>query len=31
MIPKFDLNENISAILEKLEKFLTSKTVVGDL
>lgn len=30
MILKFDLNENISAILEKLEKFLTSKTVVGE-
>lgn len=27
---KFDLNENVSVLFEKLEKFLTSKTVIGE-
>ncbi|HPD00161.1 MAG TPA: spore germination protein GerW family protein [Acetivibrio sp.] len=27
---KFDVNENVSVLFEKLEKFLTSKTVIGE-
>lgn len=30
MTANFDLNENINVMLERLEKFLTSKTVVGE-
>lgn len=27
---KFDVNENVSVLFDKLEKFLTSKTVIGE-
>lgn len=30
MTSKFDLNENINVFFERLEKFITSKTVVGE-